>query len=56
MGQGRSTSEMAKQLGVKWDTSVFLQRRLGMSMTRPGLIRHVRSVIEKGDDGSEHHE
>ena len=35
----RRTSELAKALGVKWDTAASLQRRLTAALARPGWLR-----------------
>ncbi|MFQ5852117.1 MAG: transposase [Candidatus Binatia bacterium] len=42
---GLSTSALAKELGVKWDTSIHMQRRLGTPWGRPGLIRRLCQFI-----------
>jgi transposase-like protein len=47
MGEGRSTSGLAKELRVKWDTSVQLQRRLAAGLTRPGLLRQLREAARE---------
>lgn len=47
MGQGRSTSELAKALGVKWDTAAHLERRLRVALTRPGFIRQLREAARE---------
>ncbi len=49
MGRGRSTSELARALGVKWDTTAHMERRLGAAMTRPGLVRQLREIIERAE-------
>ncbi len=47
MGEGRSTSGLAKELRVKWDTSVQLQRRLAPALARPGLVRQLRGAARE---------
>lgn len=47
LGRGFTTSELARALGVKWDTTAQLERRLGAAGTRPGLVRSLREVIER---------
>ena len=47
MGQGRSTSGLARELQVKWDTSVQLQRRLAAALARPGLVRELREAARE---------
>ena len=41
LGEGRSTSDLARALGVKWDTTAHLQRRLVPALARPGLVRQL---------------
>jgi transposase-like protein len=48
---GRTTTDLARALEVKWDTAVQLQRRLGVALARPGLIRQLRETVEKGERG-----
>ena len=47
MGQGRSTSGLAKELQVKWDTSIQLQRRLAAALARPGLVQQLREAARE---------
>ena len=47
MGQGHNTSGLAKELQVKWDTSVQLQRRLAAALARPGLVRQLREAARE---------
>ena len=47
MGQGHNTSGLAKELQVKWDTSVQLQRRLAAALARPGLVRQLREAAQE---------
>ncbi len=49
MGRGLTTSQLAKSLGVKWDTTVHMERRLGAAIVRPGLVRQLREIIEKAE-------
>lgn len=49
MGKGLATSELARALGVKWDTTAHMERRLGAAMARPGLVRQLREIIEKAE-------
>ena len=44
MRQGHSTSALAKELGVKWDTSALMQRRLRPTLARPGLLQQLREA------------
>ncbi len=47
MEKGQTTSGLAKELGVKWDTAAHIQRRLAMALTRPGFVRHLRDAAWK---------
>lgn len=46
---GRTTTDLARALEVKWDTAVQLQRRLGVALTRPGVIRQLREFMAEGE-------
>ncbi len=48
---GQTTADLARVLNVKWDTAVLLQRRLGVALTRPGLVRQLRDAVEKTANG-----
>ncbi len=43
-----ATSDLAKTLNVKWDTAAYIQRRLATPLSRPGLIRRLRDVLQNG--------
>ncbi len=45
MEQKPSTSELAKELGVKWDTTAYMLRRLAMAQIRQGLVRRLREAV-----------
>lgn len=47
LGRELTTSELARTLGVKWDTTAYLERRLGAAAARPGLVRSLRDMIER---------
>lgn len=47
IGRGCRTAEMAKDLGVKWDTAAHMQRRLAKGLNSPGLVRQLRDGMEK---------
>ena len=47
LGEGRSRSELAKELGVKWDTMGHMERRLALTLARPGLVRQLREAARK---------
>ena len=42
--EGRSTSELAKELGVKWDTAAHIQRRLNS----PELVCKLYNMVNEG--------
>ena len=44
-GEGRRISELAKELGVKWDTTAHMQRRLAMALGRSELVRWLRAAV-----------
>ncbi|TAK08340.1 hypothetical protein EPO44_02795 [bacterium] len=46
-GQGLRTSELARELRVKWDTLLYMQRRLTLPLNRPGLIRRLREAAQE---------
>ncbi len=48
LGSGFTTSELATALGVKWDTTAHIKRRLAVAAGRPGLVQSLRQIIEKG--------
>ena len=48
---GTTTTDLARALEVKWDTAVQLQRRLGVALTRPGVVRQLRELMAKGERG-----
>ncbi len=48
---GHTTIDLARALGVKWETAAQLQRRLGAALGRPGLVRQLRETVEKPEDG-----
>lgn len=45
-----STSELARALGVKWDTAASLQRRLTAALARPGWVRLLGDNGKKPED------
>lgn len=46
LDQGYTTSELAKELGIKWDTVVALQRRIAMPLGQPGLVQQLRNLVQ----------
>jgi Mn-dependent DtxR family transcriptional regulator len=50
MGQRHTTSELAKVLGVKWDTTAHMRRRLSTALARPGLVQQLRDATRNGRD------
>ncbi len=51
IGRGYNTADLAKRLGVKWDTAAQLQRRLGAALARAGLVRQLRESLERPEHG-----
>lgn len=51
MERGRNTVEIAKDLAVKWETAVSMQRRLAPGLRSPGLVRDLREGMEKSQNG-----
>lgn len=45
IGRGYRTSELAKELGVKWDTTAYMLRRLAMAQIRQGFVRRLREAV-----------
>jgi len=43
----QSTGELARTLGVKWDTAAQVQRRAALALARPGLFRQLREAAER---------
>jgi transposase-like protein len=44
---GLTTSELAKQLGVKWDTAAHIQRRIGAAINGSSFINHLRQTLRE---------
>jgi hypothetical protein len=44
---GHTTSELARALGVKWDTVAAVQRRIGLALGRSGLVHQLRKVAQQ---------
>ena len=47
IGTGQTTSELAKKLGVKWDTAAHIQQKLAMGLARPGFVRQLQEAAWK---------
>ncbi len=47
LGEGGRRSELAKALGVKWDTMGHMERRLAVALARPGLVRQLRDAARE---------
>lgn len=45
LGGRETTGQLAKALGVKWDTTSRLQRRLLVALAHPGLMRDFRDAV-----------
>lgn len=48
LGERYPTAELARRLGVKWETTAHMQRQLVVALVRPGLIRQLRGAIGEG--------
>lgn len=46
----QTTAELARALGVKWETAADLQRRLVIALARPGLARDLQTAMEAARD------
>lgn len=46
LGERRSRSELAKEIGVKWDTVGHMERRLALALARPGFVRELCRTME----------
>lgn len=44
--RGGSTADLARMLGVKWDTAELLQRRIAAALSRPGLSRQLCEALQ----------
>lgn len=51
LGRGRTTSQLAKEVGVKWDTAAHMERRLGAALRHPGLVPQLREALRKNERG-----
>jgi hypothetical protein len=52
LGRTERTAELAKALGVKWDTAAHLRRRLAPALRHRGLVGQLRdAVMEAGHPG-----
>lgn len=45
LGERRTIGEVAKQLGVKWETTAQMQRRLAVAVARPGFLRQLQAAL-----------
>lgn len=46
-----TTAELARRLGVKWETTAHMQRRLAIALNRPGLWRELRVELTDARSG-----
>ncbi len=51
LGGGRSSVELAKEIGVKYDTAVHMERRLAEGLGSSGLLRQLREIMERAENG-----
>lgn len=47
----QTTAELARRLGVKWETAADLQRRLVIALARPGLLVELYDAVVTDGDG-----
>lgn len=47
-GQGLRASELARELGVKWDTVTYLMDRVALAERRPGILQQLRDAVQRG--------
>jgi len=47
VGQSMRTSELARALGVKWDTTLYIERRINSSLHSLGLLQRLRQAIKE---------
>ncbi|MBI3000123.1 MAG: transposase [Deltaproteobacteria bacterium] len=45
--RGQKTSELAKELGVKWDTAAYMVRRLDRALIRQGFVWRLRDAVKE---------
>lgn len=45
--EGMTTTELAKKLRVKWDTTAYMLRRLASPAMHPGLIQKLRALAKE---------
>ena len=51
IGEGLCTSELAKEIGVKWDTAAHMQRIVGMALGRPSFFWSLREALKENPHG-----
>ena len=47
IARGQKTSELAKELGVKWDTAAYMVRRLDRALIRQGFVWRLRDAVKE---------
>lgn len=45
----QTPGELARAIGVKWDTAAQLQRRVALALARPGFFRRLREAAEQSE-------
>lgn len=43
------TADLARTLGVKWDTASRMRKRLAVALEQSPLVRNLRDVVEAED-------
>jgi len=47
ISEGTSTAELARRLGVKWDTTLYIQRRIYAYLQQGSLLQRLRRAMVK---------
>lgn len=45
------TSDLAKEIGVKWETAAHIQRILSIGMSRAGFFSRLREALQENRHG-----
>ena len=51
VGEGMRTSDLAKEIGVKWETAAHIQRILSIGMSRAGFFSRLREALQENRHG-----
>lgn len=50
IGEGTTTSDLARRLGVKWDTTLYIQRRIHGALRQSVLLQRLRRAMTGNDN------